>query len=227
MSPKATTGADATARPRVLHLTLKRRWFDMIVRGEKKEEYRRPGPWILSRLKGKAYDVVEFRNGYGPAAPVVRCEYLGWEIDFGRLEWGGGFDKVAVIRLGSVIGHPSGLEAPVRKDIAERQRMGAMPCCAPSDPYEDNKSNPEHLTDCDDDGCDRCRHLLDGFYMACDHCGHWGQQESDGWTLCRGMTFCNERCRDAYFGCDASSFSETEPIHSPHNSHAESQHPDR
>jgi Tfp pilus tip-associated adhesin PilY1 len=81
-----------------------------------------------------------------------------------------------------------------------------------ADPWEDGKSATEHLTDCL--GCERCEWLMDGFYMTCDHCGHWGMQESDGWTLCRGMVFCNERCRDSYFGCDASGFSETEPIQS-------------
>lgn len=79
-----------------------------------------------------------------------------------------------------------------------------------SDPWEDSKSNTEHLTDCE--GCERCEWLMDGFYMACDYCGTWGMQESDGWTLCHAMIFCNEQCRDNFFGCDASQFSETDPI---------------
>lgn len=90
-------------------------------------------------------------------------------------------------------------------------------CSASPDPWEDGKSSVEHLSDCAD-GCERCEWLIDGFYMSCDHCGHWGMQESDGWTLCHGMPFCNERCRDAYFGCDASEFSETEPLHLSQNS---------
>jgi len=111
--------------------------------------------------------------------------------------------------------------APTSPKLPAGQSLAGASCCASSDPDEDGKSNVEHLTDCEDDGCDRCRHLLDGFYMACDHCGHWGMQESDGWTMCRAMIFCNERCRDAYFGCDASSFPETEPIRSPHNASVE------
>ena len=88
---------------RVLRLTLKRRWFDMIASGEKKEEYREPGKWILSRLEGKEYDLIEFKNGYGPNVPTMEVEYLGWSIDFGRLDWGAGFDELVVIRLGKVL----------------------------------------------------------------------------------------------------------------------------
>jgi hypothetical protein len=90
-------------------------------------------------------------------------------------------------------------------------------CSAMPDPWEDGKNSVEHLTDCEVDFCERCEHLIDGFYMSCDHCGHWGYQDSDGWTLCHGMPFCNEQCRDAYFGCDASDFSETEPLHLSQN----------
>lgn len=75
----------------------------MIASGEKKEEYRRECPWIMSRLAWKSYDVVEFRNGYSPAAPVVRCKYLGWDIGYGRPEWGAGSDPLVVIRLGEII----------------------------------------------------------------------------------------------------------------------------
>lgn len=35
---------------KVLHLTLKKKWFDMIASGEKKEEYREPTGFILPRL---------------------------------------------------------------------------------------------------------------------------------------------------------------------------------
>lgn len=83
-----------------------------------------------------------------------------------------------------------------------------------SDPWDDGKVNPVHLSECEDAACGRCQYLIDGLYMACDQCGHWGQQESDGWTLCQGMVFCDKRCADAYMGCDSSKLSETEPAHS-------------
>jgi len=89
----------------VLRLTLKRKWFDMIARGEKKEEYRAPSKWILSRLLDKNYDLVEFRNGYAPDAPMVAVEYLGWAFAAeGRPEWGAVPEKRYVtIRLGRVL----------------------------------------------------------------------------------------------------------------------------
>lgn len=35
---------------KVLHLTLKRKWFDMIASGEKKEEYREIKPYYVNKL---------------------------------------------------------------------------------------------------------------------------------------------------------------------------------
>lgn len=90
-------------KPKVLRLTLKRVWFDMIASGEKTEEYRDPSPWILSRLEGKTYDVVEFRNGYSPTSPVVVCEFKGWEQGIGNPEWGASFEILIIIKLGAVI----------------------------------------------------------------------------------------------------------------------------
>ena len=89
--------------PRVLRLTLKRKWFDMIASGEKKEEYRVPGPWILSRLEGKEYDRIEFKNGYGANVPTMEVEYQGYIYAKGVPEWGGTDERVIAIRLGRVL----------------------------------------------------------------------------------------------------------------------------
>lgn len=64
-----------------LKLTLKREWFDLVVSGKKKTEYRDPSDWILSRLSDKTYDRVSFRNGYSATSPVVVCEYKGWKYN--------------------------------------------------------------------------------------------------------------------------------------------------
>lgn len=91
---------------KILRLTLKKKWFDMIASGEKKEEYRSPGKWILSRLEGKEYDRIEFKNGYGANVPTMEVEYLGWSYSFGRREWGGGNHQgnpFATIRIGKII----------------------------------------------------------------------------------------------------------------------------
>jgi hypothetical protein len=92
---------------RTLELTIKRQWFDMVSSGEKKEEYRKPSKWIGSRLFGKDYDTVRFRNGYRADSPVCVCEYLGWTFGMGKRLWGGGVapgePPLIVIKLGRVI----------------------------------------------------------------------------------------------------------------------------
>lgn len=105
--------------PRVLRLTLKRRWFDMIASGVKQEEYREIKDWIISRLHGKAYDVVEFSNGYGAHVPRVTVEYLGWGNGIGRAEWGATpLKPTIIIRLGrvlSVANDPSSTTAATKR----------------------------------------------------------------------------------------------------------------
>lgn len=60
----------------VLPLVLKGKWFDMIARGEKHEEYRAVTDYWLTRLSnwcvavaGDKLHVVEFRRGYAKDAP--------------------------------------------------------------------------------------------------------------------------------------------------------------
>lgn len=83
------TVTEATSPLRVLRLTLKKKWFDMIAGGQKKEEYRKPGRWIEARVNSRRqYDVVEFRNGYGPDAPKVFAEYKGFRYGAGSQSLG-------------------------------------------------------------------------------------------------------------------------------------------
>jgi hypothetical protein len=105
---------------RVLHLTLKKQWFDMIASGEKKEEYRAWKPYWAKRLtesmsaacgiyagsrKGfKKFDTVTFRNGYAKNAPTVRLKLKGIKYGYGKQKWGAvpSF-KYFVIKLGEII----------------------------------------------------------------------------------------------------------------------------
>lgn len=64
----------------ILHLTLLRRWFDAIARGEKTWEYRSIKPYWTRRLVKRHYDEVHFRNGYSPRVPFMRVEFKGVEI---------------------------------------------------------------------------------------------------------------------------------------------------
>lgn len=110
---------------KVLHLTLKKKWFDMIASGEKKEEYRElkeywikrfcTKEWykfemeVLHKAIDKHYDAVIFRNGYNKNAPVITIECKGITIGHGKYKWGA-HGQSFIIRLGNVLsttGKPS------------------------------------------------------------------------------------------------------------------------
>lgn len=75
----------------ILHLTIKRQWFDEIATGAKTTEYREIKPYWTTRLEGRAFDEVHFRNGYQPDSPFMRVKYLGclkkdlYEIQLGEV----------------------------------------------------------------------------------------------------------------------------------------------
>lgn len=69
---------------RILHLTLKKRWFDEILAGTKNVEYREIKPYWTKRLfdengKPKSYDFILFRNGYSKDARKMKVEFRGVE----------------------------------------------------------------------------------------------------------------------------------------------------
>jgi hypothetical protein len=64
---------------RILHLNLVREFFDQIARGEKPEEYRDRTDYWKTRLEGREYDIIRFRNGYGPDVPEMDVEWKGVE----------------------------------------------------------------------------------------------------------------------------------------------------
>lgn len=86
-------------------LTLKKEWFEMILSGEKTEEYREIKPYWEKRFTnyfGRFYDFskeeptlvwnqekkdIVFRNGYGNNKPEFTAECTIME-DFGNEEWG-------------------------------------------------------------------------------------------------------------------------------------------
>jgi len=53
----------------VLYLNLKKKYFDQILQGTKKYEYREVKEFFIKRLQGKNYDFVKFSNGYSKNAP--------------------------------------------------------------------------------------------------------------------------------------------------------------
>lgn len=84
----------------MLILPIKKKWFDMILSGEKKEEYREIKPYYQSRFKnifymsphsfipiGNEYRQIMFRNGYSKNSPsfIAECSI---DIKQGKPEWG-------------------------------------------------------------------------------------------------------------------------------------------
>lgn len=86
---------------KVLHLTLKRKWFDMIASGEKREEYREMKKYWNDRLM-KNYDEVVFRNGYTKGCPEMTVEIKSIGIGLGQKEWGASDQLTYIISLGKI-----------------------------------------------------------------------------------------------------------------------------
>lgn len=114
-----------------LHLTLKKKWFEMILSGEKKEEYREIKPYWEKRfnptytdyaignspkstiyntfyirrdLGGVVYDKVEFQNGYSKNAPKILIECKGILTGNAKADWSDNWQGcVFIIKLGNII----------------------------------------------------------------------------------------------------------------------------
>ena len=84
----------------MLTLPIKKKWFDMIKSGEKKEEYREIKPYWFTRFKNSFYCICDeklvirlgkgmviFKNGYQKSAPKIMCK-VNITTNFGKTEWG-------------------------------------------------------------------------------------------------------------------------------------------
>jgi hypothetical protein len=71
----------AGSKDRILHLTLHRRYFAQIAAKTKRTEYRDRSPYWKSRLDGREYDKILFRNGYARNAPEMLVEFRGVRRD--------------------------------------------------------------------------------------------------------------------------------------------------
>jgi len=69
---------------RILHLTLLRKWFDLIASGEKTKEFREIKPYWTKRLSEKEFDEIYFKNGYSKNAPFMRVEWKGMKKENGK-----------------------------------------------------------------------------------------------------------------------------------------------
>lgn len=102
---------------KTLHLTLKKKWFYLILSGIKKEEYREKKDYWIGRLCDfdnciktnsynyfKNFDTITFKNGYAADAPEMVVEFKGIEIKEGNPEWGAEpGTKYFVISMGEIL----------------------------------------------------------------------------------------------------------------------------
>jgi len=111
-----------------IHLNLKSDWFDLILSGIKKQEYREIKPYFqsffcnsyLSNANGckhkncqncgwlpkgfKKYKTITFSNGYSKNRRQFVIELLSIKIDTGKKEWGANPNqKYFVLQLGNII----------------------------------------------------------------------------------------------------------------------------
>ncbi len=105
---------------KILHLTLKKKWFDMIASGEKKEEYRQDKMYWKSRFVKEGYwhsqtcknfDIVRFKNGYATDARTIDVECKGISLEDlvdVNPKWFGSFQeyegcRIFIIKLGKIL----------------------------------------------------------------------------------------------------------------------------
>lgn len=109
---------DSDAGCKALVLQIKKKWFDMILSGEKKEEYREIKPYYQSRFShifsmvpysngipdGPDAHRIRFRNGYGRSCPEFEA-LCTLDIKTGRQEWGAEPGKeYYVLRIKQILG---------------------------------------------------------------------------------------------------------------------------
>lgn len=76
----------------MLTLPIKKKWFDMILSGEKKEEYREIKQYYGTRFgtlgvgNNQIHKII-FRNGYSNNSPSIKCK-VSISIGCGKPEWG-------------------------------------------------------------------------------------------------------------------------------------------
>ena len=101
----------------MLVLPIKKKRFDMIVSGEKKEEYREVKPYYRTRFYNAVKEVLDketfaqkvtaivlydntvmldviFRNGYSKNSPQIKCKCIFKGKGQGKEEWGAELGKI-------------------------------------------------------------------------------------------------------------------------------------
>ncbi len=103
----------AMKKDNILHLTLKKKYFDEILSGKKKKEFREFKPYWISRLctresieswglEFKEFEKIIFKNGYKKNAPSFEIELKKIEVHYG-IDTPIGKGDFFVIHFGEII----------------------------------------------------------------------------------------------------------------------------
>lgn len=80
-------------------LPIKKKWFDMILSGEKKEEYRTNSVYWRNRIFNQTNIIAQIRNGYGNSVPWANLVIGVPRIGFGNKLWGAPEYRVVIIPI--------------------------------------------------------------------------------------------------------------------------------
>jgi len=91
-----------------LTLNIKKKWFDMILSGEKKEEYREIKKLYCNKFgvpdSEIKYDTITFLNGMKKLTPTIVIECVGIRKGNAVPEWSDNWQgEVFIIELGNII----------------------------------------------------------------------------------------------------------------------------
>jgi RPA family protein len=95
---------------KTLHLNLHKKWFDMILSGEKKEEYRDSTNYWKKRIYDKIHEfnTITFSNGYAKNRAQFVIELKGLKLATGKKEWGAEKGTVYIVMiLGEILSQKS------------------------------------------------------------------------------------------------------------------------
>lgn len=85
-------------------MTIKRKWFDLILLGEKKEEYRDVKKFYTSRLVNKGITHLKLINGYSRDKPYLIVELKEIKVGLGNPHYGAPLNIwVYILKLGEIV----------------------------------------------------------------------------------------------------------------------------
>ena len=86
-----------------LVINIKKKYFNEILNGTKKEEFRKKTKFWETRILNREYTHVVFRNGYKKNAPTITLRYLGYDVkNLQRDFFGKDATDLFVLKLGEV-----------------------------------------------------------------------------------------------------------------------------